>query len=137
MRLIALTFLIGTGVFFASCGVESECPTCGTDNSVKASFSDMQAKVFTPSCALSGCHVTNFYAPNLNPASHEDLTTKELFNGLKYIEPGDPDKSYLYQKIIGSGSHFTGEVMPKGAPQLSQAVKDSIRAWILNGAPNN
>ncbi len=46
--------------------------------------------------------------------------------------PGNPDQSYLIQKIEGHAA--VGARMPLGAPPLPQSTIDVIRQWIANGA---
>ncbi|MBW3672126.1 MAG: hypothetical protein KY432_10705 [Acidobacteria bacterium] len=52
------------------------------------------------------------------------------------VEPGQPDRSYLYMKVTGSPD-ILGSRMPLGQPELSQQQKDLIENWILRGAPND
>jgi hypothetical protein len=46
--------------------------------------------------------------------------------------PGDPDNSYLVQKLEGTAS--SGQQMPLNAPALPQSTIDVIRQWISDGA---
>lgn len=59
---------------------------------------------------------------------------------LKLIEPGNPEASYLWLKIIGDDS-ITGRPMPidplNGDRSLREAELDDIRSWITNGAVEN
>jgi hypothetical protein len=48
------------------------------------------------------------------------------------VRPGDPDASYLIQKLEGRAA--VGARMPLGAPALPQATIDVIRQWITQGA---
>ena len=51
------------------------------------------------------------------------------------VAPGDPDSSYLLQKL--EGVHMcAGEKMPKGGT-MTTAELQTITDWICNGAPNN
>ncbi len=52
---------------------------------------------------------------------------------LKLVEAGDAAKSYLVQKLEGSGSCFTGDKMPKGG-SLTAAQITAIKGWITAGA---
>jgi hypothetical protein len=54
------------------------------------------------------------------------------------IEPGSPERSYLYHKITGTQADVggSGERMPKGG-QLSDAEIQTIRTWIAQGALDN
>jgi hypothetical protein len=51
---------------------------------------------------------------------------------LSRVEAGDPDNSYLVQKLEGTADE--GAQMPAGGPPLDQAVIDDIRQWIADGA---
>lgn len=103
---------------------------------ISSKFSDIQSKVFNKSCALSGCHVTGVQAPNLSGNAYNVIVSKPSTQTLNYIEPGKPNQSYMYLKLINANG-ISGFRMPQNAPQLQQAVIDSISAWILNGALNN
>jgi hypothetical protein len=48
------------------------------------------------------------------------------------VAPGDPDNSYLIQKLEGTAS--VGVQMPEGGPPLPQDRIDVIRQWISDGA---
>lgn len=56
---------------------------------------------------------------------------------MRLIEPGDPDNSYLYLKLIGD-ERIEGLTMPynplTGQGSLSQAELADIETWIINGA---
>lgn len=53
---------------------------------------------------------------------------------LMRVQPGNPDASYLIQKLEGTAA--VGGRMPLNAPPLPQATIDVIRQWITDGAPN-
>ena len=102
-----------------------------------ANFSEIQANVFTTTCATAGCHQgagapqglrlddANSYGLLVNVASSE-------VNTIMRVVPNDPDNSYLIQKLEGSAS--VGAQMPLGSAALSQATIDVIRQWITDGA---
>jgi len=48
------------------------------------------------------------------------------------VDPGNPDDSYLVQKIEGTAS--VGEQMPLGGPVLPDEQIAAIRQWITDGA---
>jgi hypothetical protein len=52
------------------------------------------------------------------------------------VKPGDPDNSYLIQKLEGAAG-ISGSRMPLGGPFLDRETIDKIRSWIQDGAPNN
>lgn len=57
---------------------------------------------------------------------------------LPLVEPGSPEQSYLFIKLLGTQSAVggSGEQMPFPLP-LEAGQIDLIRAWIEQGAPNN
>ena len=50
------------------------------------------------------------------------------------VVPGNPNASELYKRLLGPTEN--GAQMPFGQPQLSAATIDTIRRWILSGAPD-
>ena len=99
-------------------------------------FSEIQANVFTPDCATSGCHAGGAPAAGLNLEAANSYAMLVGIQsgqdaGLQRVEAGDPDNSYLVQKLEGTAS--AGQQMPPGAP-LPQAEIDVIRQWISDGA---
>jgi hypothetical protein len=101
-------------------------------------FASIQQNVFTPICTR--CHAgaaaptglrldeASSYAMLVNVASVE-------VPGLRRIRPGDPDVSYLVQKIEGRAA--VGGRMPLNSPPLPQATIDVIKQWIREGAPRS
>ena len=69
------------------------------------------------------------YASIVNVASVEQPA-------LKRIKPGDPNNSYVVQKLEGAAG-ISGVRMPFGGPYLDQATIDKVRAWVTAGAQNN
>ncbi len=142
MRKLFFIITISMSVFYSSCSEHIVESTPSIDqiltnnNSVSPTFTDIQSKVFNKSCALSGCHIAGVQSPDLSVNAYNVIVSKSSTNGLNYIEPGDPNLSYMYLKLIGAGN-ISGSQMPKNGPPLSQSVLDSIKAWITNGALNN
>ena len=111
-------------------------------NAAPVTLTQIQADVFSPAC--SGCHsgpTGNSLPGGMNLSSANDshaalVNVQSLQVGaLNRVTPGDPDNSYLIQKL--EGTHTVGSRMPQGGPFLDQATVDSIRQWITDGAPNN
>jgi hypothetical protein len=67
----------------------------------------------------------NSYALLVGVASDEEPS-------LQRVEPGDPNNSYLVQKLEGTAA--TGGRMPLNGTPLAQADIDVIRQWIAEGA---
>jgi len=107
-------------------------------------LSQIQAAVFTPIC--SGCHNGSNPPGGALPGS-QNLTSGNSFAALvgvasleqpalRRVKAGDPDNSYLIQKLEGLAG-ISGSRMPLGGPFLDQATIDQIKSWIASGAPNN
>lgn len=100
-----------------------------------ATFESIQANVFTPICVE--CHAgvsapvglrldeTNSYGLLVGVSSVEQL-------GVPRIAPGNPNGSYLVQKLEGTAAF--GARMPSGREPLAQSDIDVIRQWIIDGA---
>jgi hypothetical protein len=107
------------------------------DTSAASDFQEIQDTIFTPICtnchlganAPQGLHLdaANSYALLVNVASKE-------VPGLMRVNPGNPDASYIVQKIEGTAAQ--GARMPFGGPYLTQDRIDLVRRWIAAGAPN-
>ncbi|MDB5986845.1 MAG: hypothetical protein JWR16_1898 [Nevskia sp.] len=141
LPLLALAACAGSGD-----GLDQNGNPIGTGSSgggsgpVTADFQSIQDQVFTPICAQ--CHAGASapegmqlgegvsYSMIVNVPSEEVPT-------LMRIKPGDPDNSYLVQKIEGLAA--VGAQMPAGCPTtqpcLDQDTINLIRAWVSAGAP--
>jgi hypothetical protein len=130
----------------AGCGDEKRLPVepggPGPGPSPLATYTRVQDEVFTPRCALSGCH--------LGPASlaQEGLV---LTSGVAYdnvvmvranqnasifrVTPGDPVNSYLWRKIT-AGQPIIGDRMPQTG-SITEAERRLVTDWILRGAPRD
>lgn len=105
-----------------------------------ATFTRVQAEVFTPTCATLGCHhpigqqsqlvltPDVAYAQSVNRAAVQNPS-------LLRVSPNDPANSYLYRKLTGAG--ITGDRMPQGMPPLDETKLKLVRDWIRRGAPND
>lgn len=123
-------------------GCSSDNPTEPPQNTGSqaplSKLSDIQAKVFTQSCALSGCHGTTNNQANLllttgNSFSNLVNVQSLLFPQFKRVEPNNSANSLLIKILKGEVSPR----MPLNRTPLSAAVIDSISAWINKGALNN
>jgi hypothetical protein len=103
----------------------------------------IQAEIFTPSCATAGCHVPGGSAPmSLTAAqtSYAALVAVGAVNSTaraankRRVMPGQPDQSFLVQKLTGQLQFGEGDPMPQNAPPLSRDQIDLIRLWISQGA---
>jgi hypothetical protein len=98
-------------------------------------FASIQQNVFTPICTR--CHA-GAQAPaglRLDEASSYAMLVSAPsveVPSLLRVQPGNPDASYLIQKLQGSAA--VGGRMPLGGPPLPQETIDVIRQWITDGA---
>jgi hypothetical protein len=108
-----------------------------TNSPLSADFQSIQDNVFTPICVR--CHSGAAAPQGLQlDAAHSyallvGVPSNEMPN-LNRVAPGDPDSSYLMQKLEGAAG-IAGVRMPFGGPYLPQATIDVIRQWITDGAP--
>ena len=136
-----LTSAFGIGIILIGIGCNAEVPYTPPDSS----FGLLYSEVFASSCALSGCHdgKNGSPAPSLKGAStYEQIISGEVSNslastaGLLLIEPGVPDSSFIYQKVIFDSSSFAfGSSMPAGGLILTADQIKFMRDWIVAGAP--
>lgn len=120
-------------------GLDENGRPAGEDTgTLEPTFQSIQARVFTPVC--TGCHAGA--AAPLGLRLEEGASYALLVNAssvevpaLRRVQPGNPDASYLIQKLQGTAA--VGGRMPLNAPPLPQATIDVIRQWITNGAPNS
>lgn len=100
-----------------------------------AEFKSIQDNILTPLCAT--CH-SGAAAPQglrLDEASSYALmvgVASAEVPSIPRVDPGNPDNSYLVQKLEGTAA--VGALMPLGGPALPQADIDVVRQWIASGA---
>jgi len=113
----------------------------GTGVPFDGSFESLQINIFNAHCVK--CHYPGgpgpfsllpgeAYGNIVNVPSNEKWMTTIT---LDRVEPGDPDMSYLYLKIIGDPD-ISGKRMPRdGPPYLNDIEIAAVRDWIETGAP--
>ncbi len=117
-----------------------------------ASFDLIQQKILTPSCATSGCHLSDkdvtFFQHGLVLAegvAYQNLVGVDPKNsaakadGLKRVKAFASLESLLYHKLNNSASHHSakqyGNPMPLGGVLLPTGQIEFVRRWIEAGAP--
>jgi hypothetical protein len=143
MRKGLLAFTVG--LTFLSCGKLNEItapPPPVEPPDPSATFTRVQTEIFTPTCAVIGCHdpagQANSAGLNLRPGTaYAQIvgTPSSQMPQLRRVAPNDPDNSYLYRKITGVG--IISDRMPQASPPLSDAQIRLVRDWIRRGAPND
>jgi hypothetical protein len=100
---------------------------------------DVQAEVFGPRCALSGCHVGVTAPFGLDLASIGSSVANTVgvasaeVPALDRIEPFEATDSYLYLKLLGDPS-IQGDPMPASGGPLDAGDLELVRTWIEQGA---
>ncbi|MFT4626257.1 MAG: hypothetical protein ACI8PZ_004934 [Myxococcota bacterium] len=94
-------------------------------------------EVYAASCATSGCHGAATAASGLDLETDMLLATLDVdsptYPGNVFIVPGDPDASFLLQKLEGTHPAGTGSTMPLGSALSDDAIA-TVREWIADGA---
>ena len=119
----------------ASCG--------GVSNPVSSTSAPtllvVQTQVFTPRCALPGCHAgagapfgMNLQSASTSAANLIGVLSGEM-PGLMRVAPGDSANSYLYWKVSGN-PNIGGDPMPLTGGPLSNSERALIASWIDGGA---
>jgi predicted small lipoprotein YifL len=128
--------LVAALLTLAACGGGggSSAPPAG----LQPTLASIQDNVFTVTCAVSGCHggASAQFGLRLDPGfSYGNLINvpSPRDSSLIRVVPGDPDASFLIQKL--DGTQTLGERMPDGGPYLTTATVNVIRKWIEDGAP--
>ena len=136
-----LASILGLALFAVSCAGDGVLDAGGGTGAGAPTLSALQSSIFTPRCALPGCH-----APP-QPQQGMDLSAGSTYAytvgvdvvelaGFKRIVPGNAADSYLHMKI-SSDPRIAGGPMPADGTTLSQAEIDAIGAWIEAGAKND
>jgi polyvinyl alcohol dehydrogenase (cytochrome) len=118
-----------------------------TTSTLPPSWKAIQATVIGPRCA--GCHGGSGGLSGLEGCvtGHSVMVgvPSSQLPSMKRVEPGDPDRSWLVQKLDGTQNQFDaqcvggfcGSAMPPGAVLLTPEEREAIRAWIRAGAQND
>jgi hypothetical protein len=151
----------------AACAIDSDCgsdafcvgATCRqgsrTCPTLQASYSSIDSNLFLVSCGTSGnialnCHSTVGAASasflDLTADAYPRLVNRTAVNplgdakGLVLVIPGDPDNSFLVQKLrlTTAFDPHLGSGMPANAPgSICQTSIDTVAQWIRDGAARN
>ncbi len=100
-----------------------------------SAFTELEELVFVPRCALPGCHEGE------SPSGGMNLGAGQAYRSLVgvpaqrrperlRVKPGDPEASYLVQRLTGVDT----PPMPLGAEPLKPELLEKVRRWIREGA---
>lgn len=112
------------------------CPEPGVAE--PATLSTIEAEIFAKSCTFSACHKGASPAGGLGleGSTHAKLVdVTATGTAATLVVPGDPDASYLLEKLTASAP-TAGDPMPPGAP-LPAAKLEMVRSWIEAGAADD
>lgn len=138
-----MLFVLATGLISCGGGTEESTNTHEGGTTISATLSSLQTNVFTPTCATSGCHSSGSASGGLvleEGSSFANLVSVgSTESSLTRVLPGDPDQSYLVNKLEGTQASAggSGSQMPRGSAALSEEEMQAIRDWIAAGAENN
>ncbi len=114
--------------------------TGGGGTGSTATLSTISSQILVPRC--TGCHGGS--APSAGMSLEPGQAYASLVNhasgekpSLMRVLPGDPENSYLVQKLRGDAG-IVGLRMPRnGPPYLTDAEIELVKQWIQAGAQNN
>lgn len=153
-RIIAfLLTLLTVGLLIISSCTKEEAPENPFDNTGNgggpvqdslpdpASITGLHRNIFFPKCANPGCHDGTF-EPDFRTVQSSFSTmvysgvNKLTLDSIRFFNhrviPGDPDASFLMERITTS----TSDYMPSNGSRLPSSDVANIRAWIQNGCPD-
>jgi hypothetical protein len=147
-RVLVLSVLLAVTATLAACD-ESLSSLAGPTPSLTPTFASIQHEIFEAAdsagrAACVQCHTSTGRVPTGGMNLNHDVAYNQLVNfpvrekpGAIRVIPGDPDNSYLIQKLEGA-TGIAGRRMPfTGPPYLTDGQILIIRRWITLGAPNN
>lgn len=120
----------------------------GPTPNLEPTFVSIQRDIFnaqdsTGRPACTSCHNALLFRTNGNLNLSNSTSYASLVNvasndkrGAIRVVPGDPDGSYLIQKLEGAPG-IVGVRMPNGGPYLTANQIEIVRRWIQLGASNN
>jgi len=133
-------------VLFSACD-EKLSSVAGPTPALEPTFASIQREIFESTdsagrTACTNCHTSTGRTPSGGMNLNHDVAYEQLVNaavrgkpGAIRVIPGDPDNSYLVQKLEGAAS-IAGRRMPNnGPPYLTDGQILIVRRWISIGAP--
>lgn len=146
-RPIEFMAVVAAVCLFTACD-ENLSTIAGPTPELTPTFSSIQRDIFSaadstgrPAC--TGCHTSVGRTPSGGLTLTGDQAYDQLVSvvsvrktGAVRVKPGDPDNSYLVQKIEGAPG-IVGTRMPLNGPYLSDGQVRIIRRWIETGAARN
>jgi hypothetical protein len=148
IRLLRVLALLCACAAWSACD-EKLSSIAGPTPSLEPTFASIQHDIFESTdsagrAACTNCHTNVGRNPSGGLNLVHDLAYDQIVNtasarkpGAIRIIPGDPDNSYLVQKLEGK-SGIVGNRMPNnGPPYLTDGQMMILRRWVAIGAPRN
>jgi hypothetical protein len=145
---IICTVFVSLSLLMPSCKKNSGTTDVSVSATMKDTWTLIQEKIFTPTCATSGCHASTgdatYSQHNLvlsSAVAYDNLVNSVSKNaaaktaGLLRVKAGDYANSLLYQKTDCLAGQKYGATMPLGGPNLTSGQIEFIKQWIIKGAP--
>lgn len=112
----------------------------GTTHAQRISFEKEVLPILTRYCVM--CHLPDAAQGGLvlYPDAWSRLVgVPSVQSPLLLVDPGFPDKSYLYIKLVETGESVGGSglLMPVQQPPLEADQIEKVRLWIGQGAKRN
>ena len=146
-RFLCGLFFVTAAMGMTACD-EKLSTIAGPTPDLEPTFASIQRDVFeapdsTGRKNCTACHSSIGRTPSGGLSLDHDVAYDAIVNvasrerpGQLRIAPGDPDSSYLLQKVEGA-TGIAGQRMPFGGPYLSDGQILILRRWIAIGAPRN
>ena len=112
----------------------------------RSTYHEIQHHIFDKSCVNTACHGAPANAGGLNLAyenSYQNLVGQTPKNpaaaaaGMKIVDPGNPENSFILTKLMGPTAPELGARMPFTAGPLHDGKIEAIQKWITAGAPRD
>lgn len=121
-------------------GIPADLEPCD-EAQYHSDFQFVQDKVFTTSCAVSGCHDSTKAAAGMNLSAGVAYTNlvnvpSSGYSGWMRVVPGSSADSMLMVQVGGEPGPELEGTMPWGQPQLCEPLIDAMKRWIVAGAPD-
>jgi len=146
-RILNAVFFAAATVGVVACD-EPLSRIAGPTPDLQPTFASIQRDVFEAADSsgrrnCTACHSSVGRTPSGGMSLDHDVAYDSIVRvassrkaGAVRIVPGDPDSSYLVQKVEGAPG-IAGVRMPQGGPYLSDGQILILRRWIQLGAPRN
>lgn len=148
LQIVLLAAACAACAGFAACD-EKLSTVAGPTPNLEPTFTSIQRDIFESTdsagrTACTQCHTSTGRNPSGGLNLNHDVAYDQIVGtavrgkpGAVRVIPGDPDNSYLVQKLEGTAS-IAGKRMPNnGPPYLTDGQILIIRRWIAIGAPRN